>query len=450
MERPETRYATTADGVQIAYQVVGEGPFDLVYVPGWVSNIDLMWEEPRLAAFLQRLASFSRLLVFDKRGTGLSDPVPVGELPGLERRMDDLRAVMDDAGSERAALLGHSEGGNMCVLFSASFPERTTALILVGCYAKRTPSEDYPWAPDPVARSNEIAETERTWGRIDPTPTLAPSLVADAAFRTWFGRYLRNGASPKAAAALLRMNSEIDTRAVLPAVRVPTLLIYRTGDLDVTVEEGRWIASRIPDARFVELHGDDHLMWGGDADAILDEVEVFLTGARRGPMPDRVLTTVMFTDIVGSTEHAARLGDQEWSALLGRHHAVLREELRRFQGIEVDTTGDGFLARFDGPARAVRCARAVCDAVRSLGIEIRAGVHTGEVELAGDDVRGMAVHIGARVGALAGPSEVLVSQTVKDLVVGSGLIFEDAGEHELKGVPAASPGGGWGLWRVVP
>jgi pimeloyl-ACP methyl ester carboxylesterase len=449
VRRPETRYATTTDGVHIAYQIVGDGPFDLVYVPGWVSNVEMMWEEPRLASFLERLASFSRLIVFDKRGTGLSDPVSVGELPGLERRMDDLRAVMDAAGSERASLLGHSEGGNMCIVFAASFPERTASLVLVGCYAKRIRTDDYPWAPTPAAREEEIAELERTWGRVDLTPTLAPSLVEDRAFRDRLGRYLRMSASPRAAAALLRMNSEIDTRAVLPAVHVPTLLIYRKDDRDVDVEEGRWIASQILEARLVELPGDDHLMWGSDAGSILDEVEVFLTGERRGPVPDRVLTTVMFTDLVGSTERAAALGDAQWSALLERHNATLREELVRFQGLEVVTTGDGFLARFDGPARAVRCALAACDAVRPLGHEIRAGVHTGEVELAGDDIRGLAVHIGARVGALAGPSQVLVSQTVKDLVVGSGLAFEDAGEHDLKGVPGASPAGGWRLWRVA-
>jgi len=444
VSRPETHYAKTTDGVHIAYQVIGTGPFDLVYVPGWVSNVEVMWEEPRLAAFLERLASFARLIVFDKRGTGLSDPVPDVELPGLERRMDDLRAVMDAAGSERAALLGHSEGGNMCILFSATFPERTSALVLVGCYARRSRTDDYPWAPDPEKREGEIAETERTWGRVDPTPVLAPSLAHDEAFRDWFTRYFRLSASPHAAAALLRMNTQIDTRAVLPTSRVPSLLIYRSGDLDVLVGEGRWIASQIPNARFVELPGADHLMWAGDAGTILDEIEAFLTGVRRGPTPDRVLTTVLFTDIAGSTERAAEMGDHAWAGLIERHHAAIRRELNRFQGREVDTAGDGFLARFDGPARAVRCAIAARDAVRALGLEIRAGVHTGEVELVGDAVRGLAVHIGARVGSLAGPSQVLVSQTVKDLVVGSGLVFEDAGEHELKGVPDR-----WHLYRAV-
>jgi class 3 adenylate cyclase len=433
-----------SEGVNIAYQVVGTGPFDLVYVPGWVSNVEMMWEEPRMAAFLERLASFARLIVFDKRGTGLSDPVPDAELPGLERRMDDVRAVMDAAGSERAALLGHSEGGNMCILFAATFPARTSALVLVGCYAKRSRTDDYPWAPDPVERERDIAETERTWGRVDPTSTLAPSLADDQAFRDWLTRYLRLSASPRAAAAVLRMNTQIDTRAVLPAIRVPSLLIYRTGDFDVQVDEGRWIASQIPDARFVELPGSDHLMWAGDAEAILDEIEAFLTGVRRGPAPDRVLTTVLFTDIAGSTERAAAMGDRDWAALLERHHVAIRRELDRFQGREVDTAGDGFLARFDGPARAVRCAIGAGQAVRDLGLEIRAGVHTGEVELVGGTIRGVAVHIGARIAGLAAPGQVLVSRTVKDLVAGSGLVFEDHGEHELKGVPDP-----WQLYAVA-
>jgi len=358
--------------------------------------------------------------------------------------MDDVRAVMDAAGSERAALLGHSEGGNMCILFSATFPERTSALVLVGSYAKRSRSEDYPWAPDPSEREREIEETERTWGRLDPTPALAPSLVDDRAFRDWLSRYLRFSASPRAAAAVLRMNSQIDTRDVLPAIRVPSLLLYRTGDSDVHVDEGRWIASRIPGAKFVELPGSDHLMWTGGADAILDEIEAFLTGIRRGPAPDRVLTTVLFTDIVGSTERATEMGDHDWSGLLERHHAAIRRELHRFQGREVDTAGDGFLARFDGPARAVRCAIAAGNAVRALGLQIRAGVHTGEVELVGDVIRGVAVHIGARIAGMADPGRVLVSRTVKDLVAGSGLVFEDAGERELKGVSDR-----WQLYRVV-
>ena len=439
MDRSETRYARSGD-VSIAYQVVGGGPFDLVYVPGWVSNVELMWDEPDYAAFLERLASFSRLIIFDQRGTGLSDPVPLDQLPTLEQRMDDVRAVMDAVGSDRAALLGHSEGGNMCVLFSATYPDRTTALVLVGCYAKRIRSDDYPWAPAPEDREHEIEATETRWGSPDMLRELVPSKANDDAFERWVGRYLRQSASPKAAVALLRMNTQIDVRGVLPAIRVPTILIYRTDDADVHVDEGRYIAERIPGARFVEVPGADHSMWTGDAAAILDEIEEFLTGVRRGPEPDRVLATVLFTDVVGSTELATRLGDRAWRDLLGRHHAAIRRELGRWRGREVDTAGDGFLATFDGPARAIRCAVAVVDAVRGLGMEIRAGVHTGEVEVSNGDLRGIAVHIGSRVSSLAAPNEVLVSRTVADLVAGSGIVLAERGEHELKGVP--------GTWLV--
>ncbi len=442
MERSETRYARSGN-VSIAYQVVGDGPFDLVYVPGWVSNIELMWEEPGLARFLERLASFARLLLFDKRGTGLSDPVPNDGLPTLEERMDDVRAVMDAVGSERAALLGHSEGGNMCVLFSATYPERTTALLLVGSYAKRIRSEDYPWAPTVEERAREIEETEATWGSPEAFRALAPSKENDPDFQRWIGRYLRQSASPKAAAALLRMNTQIDVRDVLPTIGVPTLLIYRSDDADVHVDEGRYIAERIPGSTFVELPGADHLMWTGDADALLDEVEGFLTGVRRGPDPDRVLATVLFTDVVGSTETATRVGDRVWRSLLDRHHQVIRRELERWRGREIDTAGDGFLATFDGPARGIRCAVAATEGVRDLGLQIRAGLHTGEVEIADGNVRGIAVHIGSRVSSLAGPGEVLVSRTVADLVAGSGIVLIERGEHELKGVP-----GSWLVYAV--
>ena len=439
VEGSETRYARSGE-VSIAYQVVGEGPFDLVYVPGWVSNIDLMWDEPGYAAFLERLASFSRLIIFDKRGTGLSDPVPLDQLPTLEQRMDDVRAVMDAAGSTRAALLGHSEGGNMCVLFSATYPERTSALVLVGCYAKRIRSVDYPWAPAAEDREREIEETEARWGSPDMLRALAPNKANDEAFERWVGRYLRQSASPKAAAALLRMNTQIDVREILPTIQVPTILIYRSDDVDVDVDEGRYMAERIPGARFVELPGGDHTMWTGDAAAILDEIEEFLTGVKRGPEPDRVLATVLFTDVVGSTELATRLGDRAWRDLLARHHAAVRRELDRWRGREVDTAGDGFLATFDGPARAIRCAVAAVESVRGIGMEIRAGVHTGEVEVANGDLRGIAVHIGSRVSSLAAPNEVLVSRTVADLVAGSGIVLAERGEHELRGVP--------GTWLV--
>jgi pimeloyl-ACP methyl ester carboxylesterase len=440
---PETRYAKSGE-VHIAYQVVGDGSFDLVYVPGFVSNVEEVWEEPHARRFLERLASFSRLILFDKRGTGLSDPVPIADLPTLEQRMDDLRAVMDAVGSERAAVFGHSEGGVMSVLFAATYPERTIALITLGTFAKRIWSPDYPWAPTPEQRELDYADVERTWGLEVDLETYAPSMVGDRAFQAWYARYFRRSASPQAALALLRMNTQADIRHVLPAVRVPTLVMNRVADLDVNVEEARYVAARIPGAKLVELPGADHTLWVGDTGPLLDEIEEFLTGVRRGPDPDRVLATVLFTDVVGSTERAAAIGDRAWGELVERHHAAVRAELDRFRGREVDTAGDGFLATFDGPARAVRCGAASIEAVRGIGLEIRAGVHTGEVEMVDDGVRGLAVHIGSRVAGLARGGEVLVSSTVKDLVAGSGIEFADRGEHDLKGVP-----GGWRLYAVT-
>jgi class 3 adenylate cyclase len=435
----QTRYAQCGN-YSIAYQVVGQGPFDLLWVPGFVSNVELAWEEPLLARFLNRLASFSRLILFDKRGTGLSDRLPIEQLPTLEERLEDVIAVLDAAGSGRAALFGHSEGGNLAVLFAASNPSRTIALATAGIFAKRVWSPDYPWAPTPDQRARDIEAIERNWGVDADVEHLAPSAANDPAFSRRLATYFRRSASPGAAAALFRMNTQIDIRAVLPTIRVPTLILQRTGDRDNSVDEGRWIAAQIPGARFVELPGDDHLPWVGDQDRLLDVLQEFLTGTPRDASADRVLTTVLVTDIVGSTEHAAELGDRGWSALLDEHHALIRAELTRFRGREIDTAGDGFLAIFDGPARAVRCACAIVDAVRGLGIEVRAGVHTGEAELVGNTVRGIAVHIGARVAALAGPGEVLVSSTVIGLVAGSGLQFEDRGEHALKGLPSS--------WRV--
>jgi pimeloyl-ACP methyl ester carboxylesterase len=437
---PETRYAKSGD-VNIAYQVVGEGPLDLVYVPGWISNIELMWEEPGHARLLRRLASFSRLILFDKRGTGLSDPVPLERLPTLEQRMDDVRAVMDAAGSERAALFGSSEGGLMSVLFAATYPERTRALVTLAIYAKRLWSEGYPWAPTPETRAAEIESIERNWGGEMDISELAPS--ADEAFKRRAVTYLRRSASPGAAVALLRMNSQIDVRDVLPTIGVPTLVMQRVADRDVNVEEGRWIAAQIQGAKYVELPGDEHLIWAGDVDAVVDEVEEFLTGSRPVPEPDRMLATVLFTDIVGSTQRAAELGDRRWGDVLEQHHAVVRRELERFRGREVDTAGDGFFATFDGPARAVRAAVAIRDALRGFGVEVRAGLHTGEVQVADEKVRGIAVHTGARIAGAASGGEVLVSSTVKDLVAGSGIEFEDRGAQELKGVP-----GEWRLYAV--
>jgi pimeloyl-ACP methyl ester carboxylesterase len=438
-----TKYALSG-GVHIAYQVVGQGPLDLVYVPGWVSHIELAWEEPTLARFLSRLASFSRLIAFDKRGTGLSDRVPDDQLPTLEQRMDDLRAVMDAVGSERASLFGFSEGGNLCALFAATYPERTTALVMFGTFAKRIWSPDYPWAPTPEQRQRDYEHVEREWGNLMDLAHYVPSRIGDEAFVQRLATYFRRAASPGAAVALLRMNTQIDIRQVLPTIRVPTLVIHRMDDREANVEEGRWLAGRIPGARFVELQGDDHMPWVGDQDAILDEIQEFLTGVRPLPESDRVLATVLFTDIVSSTERAARLGDRAWQELLDRHHTLVRKQLVRFRGREVDTAGDGFFATFDGPVRAIRCACSIRDGVRQLGIEVRAGVHTGEIELAGERVSGIAVHIGARVAGTAQAGEVLVSSTVRDLVSGSGVRFTDRGIHVLKGVP-----GEWHLFAAT-
>jgi pimeloyl-ACP methyl ester carboxylesterase len=444
VNRPETRYTKSGD-VNIAYQVVGEGPFDLIWVPGWISNVEESWEVPEYAHFLQRLSSFSRLILFDKRGTGLSDRVSNELLPTLEQRMDDVRAVLDATGSERAAVFGASEGGNLSVLFAATYPERVRAVVLVGIYAKRIWSPDYPWAPTAEQRERENELLEREWAREMDVSELAPRAADDPALMRRIATFFRRSASPGAAVALNRMNTNIDTRAVLPAISVPTLVLHRTGDLNVKAAEGRWIADQIPGARYVELPGDDHLAWVGDTDGLLDEVEEFLTGVRRAPSPDRVLATVLFTDIVGSTERLTQVGDQRWREMLDEHHRLVRRELERYRGHEIDTAGDGFLSTFDGPARAIRCARAISDSVRPLGLEVRAGLHTGECELVGNRIAGIAVHTGARIVALARPGEILVSSTVKDLVAGSGIEFVDHGEHELKGVP-----GRWQLYAASP
>jgi class 3 adenylate cyclase len=432
---PETHYAQS-DGVNIAYQVAGVGPVDIVYVPGWVSHVELGWDVPDLAHGFERLASFSRLILFDKRGTGMSDSVPDLELPTLEQRMDDVRAVMDAVGSERATIFGASEGGSMSILFAATYPDRTDALCTFGCFAKRVWSKDYPWAPTPEERQRSYDAVGRDWAAGLDLADIAPSL--DGASRARLATYVRRCASPGAALALLRMNTQIDVRDVLPAIRVPTLVMNRTFDNDANVEEGRYLADRIPRARFVEFPGTDHLWWTEDADLIVDQIEELVTGIRPAPQPDRVLATVLFTDIVGSTDRVRELGDERWANLLRQHHAAVRRELDRFRGHEVDTAGDGFLATFDGPARAIRCALAARDEVRTLGLELRAGLHTGECELSGEKVAGIAVHTGARVAALAGPGEVLVSSTVRDLVSGSGIGFENRGEHDLKGVGSRS------------
>jgi pimeloyl-ACP methyl ester carboxylesterase len=423
-------YARSGD-VNIAYQVTGDGPFDLVLVPGFFSHLEIDWEYPASAHLFERLGSFARLICFDKRGTGLSDR-GVG-LPDFETRMDDVRAVMDAVGSESAALFGYSEGGPMCVLFAATYPERVRALVLYGSYAKRShPDDDYPWAPTQEERERVARELEETWGANFDLTTVMPS--ADAAASAWLARRGRASLSPAGARDLILMNSKVDVRELLPSVQCPTLVVHRTGDLDSRVDESRYIAARISGARFVELPGDDHVPFS-DPDQILDEVEEFLTGVRPVPTSHRVLATVLFTDLVGSTERATKLGDAAWSGLLAQHHDAVRRELVRFAGEEVDTAGDGFLALFDGPARAIRCGLAIRDALGELGLDVRAGVHTGEVERpTADKPRGIAVHVGARVMSLAGAGEVLVSSTTHDLVAGSGLEFEDRGEHELKGI----------------
>ena len=441
---PQTHYAKAPDGVSIAYQVVGDGPRDLVWVPGWISHVEAIWEEPTAARFLERLASFSRLILFDKRGTGMSDRVAASELPTLEQRMSDVLTVCDAVGSERAALLGVSEGAPLCVLFGATFPGRTTAIVLLGGFAREQMGDGYPWGHTREGVNAFLEEIGRDWGGPVGLAIRAPSRASDERFRANWARYLRLGASPSAVQALVEMNSQIDVRPVLESCRVPTLVLHRTGDQAVPVESGRYLAEHIPGAKLVELPGVDHLPWVGNSEAILDEIEEFLTGVRQHHEPDRVLATVLFTDIVGSTQRAADMGDKSWGDLLEAHHAVVREHLRRFGGKEMGTAGDGFVATFDGPARAVRCALAIAAAVRPLGLEIRAGLHTGEVELAPEGIRGLAVHIGARIGALAGPGEVLASRTVKDLVVGSGLTFRERGRVVLKGVPDE-----WDLYAVA-
>jgi pimeloyl-ACP methyl ester carboxylesterase len=435
---PETRYAKSGD-VNIAYQVLGQGPPDLVLVPGFVSNIDVFWEEPALSRFLTRLAAFSRLILFDKRGTRLSDRV--ADMPSLEVRMDDLRAVMDAVGSDHAALFGYSEGGPMCALFAATYPSRTRALIMAGSYARRTSTADYPWGIADADLQRYTAAAEKDWGGPVGIEQRCPSMANDERFRNWWARAQRSSASPAAAATLLRMNGQIDIRHILPVISVPALILHSANDRTIDIGAGRHLAKEIHGARFVELQGPDHIPYLSDADVIADEIEEFLTGVRHAPEPDRVLATVLFTDIVGATEKAARLGDRTWHDLLDGHHALVRRELTAHRGREIDTAGDGFLVAFDGPARAVRCARAISDKVRSLGIEVRAGLHTGECEVMGDKLGGIAVHIGARVASLAGAGEVLVSSTVRDLVAGSGLSFHGRGTHALKGVP-----GDWQLF----
>jgi class 3 adenylate cyclase len=436
MKKPETRYAQSGD-VSIAYQVIGDGQLDLIMVPGWISHLDHYWEHPRIPHFYRRLASFSRLIRFDKRGTGLSDRAVA--MPTLEQRMDDVRAVLDAVESKRAAILGISEGGAMSVLFAATYPERTAALVLYGSYARSAWAPDYPWGRTDEEHEARIAGFRQTWGTGRSAALMSPSTADDEIEREWAAANERTAASPGAVEALQRMNREIDIRGVLNVIRVPTLVLHRTDDRAASVEHGRYLGGHIPGAKYVEFAGQDH-SWATNSDELLDEIEHFLTGDNRSFEPDRVLATVVFTDIVDSTRKAVELGDRRWRELLEEHHSAVREQLRRFRGREIDTAGDGFLAAFDGPARGVQAARAITSAVKRLGVDVRASVHTGECEVMGDKLSGIAVHIGARIVSLAQAGQILVSSTVRDLVAGSGLRFQDHGSHELKGIP--------GAWRV--
>jgi pimeloyl-ACP methyl ester carboxylesterase len=438
----ETRYAKSGD-INIAYQVVGDGAFDLVLVPGWVSHVEFAWTEPSFAAFLQRLASFSRLIILDRRGTGMSDRV--ASMPTLEERMDDVRAVMDAAGSERAALFGISEGGPMCCLFAATYPERTRALVLYGTIAAGKRSDNYPWGLTEEQVDALLGLIEREWGTGFSAQLFAPSIADDPEQLKAWARFERMAASPGAARMLIQLLLQTDVCDILSSIRVPTLVVHRVDDRATLVGGGRYLAEHIPGAKYVELSGEDHFAWVGDSVGVISEVEEFLTGTRQVADSERILATVLFTDIVSSTEKAAAFGDRRWRDLLQRFYGVARDQLRLFRGTEVKTTGDGMFARFDGPARGIRCARSILDAAHSLGLQSRAGLHTGECELIGNDLGGIAVHLGARVAGVAGADEVLVSSTVKDLVAGSGLQFVDRGEHTLKGIP-----GTWQLYAAMP
>jgi len=428
MAKGTIRYAKS-DGLNIAYQITGRGPRDLVLIPGFISHLDLDWSHAGQAHFLTRLSSFSRLIRFDKRGTGLSDRP--GGLPDLETRMDDVRAVMDASHSDRATLFGYSEGGPMAVLFAATFPERTEALVLYGSYARRLVDSDYPWGKSPQTRTRYAEQIEQDWGWEADMHTMCPS--ADEALAAWWGKRARAAASPGAARALIEMNSLVDVRGVLAAVKAPTLVLHRTGDQDSRVEEGRYIADSIPGAKFIELEGADHFV-AIDPDQILDPVEEFVTGRPVAPRDNRRLATILFADIVESTAKAGAIGDERWSEILDAFEEMAVGQLDRYLGRLVKTTGDGFIAIFDGPARAVRCGCDLRDASRRLGLEVRCGVHIAEVEERGDDIVGIGVHVAARISEVARDGEVWASRTLRDLVSGSGLVFQERGEHSLKGL----------------
>jgi pimeloyl-ACP methyl ester carboxylesterase len=442
---PQVRFARS-DGIDIAYQVVGEGPIDLVYVAGSFTHLDVLWELPPYRRYCERLAEFSRLILFDKRGMGMSDRVPGATT--LEERMDDLRAVMDAAGSECAALMGESEGGPLSILFAAAHPERARALVLQGAEVRERKDHEWPWGESTAEELEEsMAGVGKRWGVADPERfirALVPSVAPDDWLKDFFLRLDRNAATPAAAEAFMRMAHEIDVRDVVPAIHVPTLVLHRTGDRICDVGNARWLAGHLPDARYIELPGEDHVQWW-QPDDVIPEIREFLTGGRGPVEPDRVLATVLFVDLVGSTERAALLGDHAWANLLERYQQTVHREVTGFRGREIDSAGDGFFLSFDAPARAIHCAMAILGAVAALGLQARAGLHAGELTLTGTKPTGIAVHIGARVAALASAGEVLVSSTVRDLVAGSGIEFDERGSHVLKGVP-----GEWCLFRVKP
>lgn len=428
---PETKFAEN-DGVNIAYQVVGDGTRDLIVIPGLLSNLDLLWEEPMAARFFLALSQIFRVILIDRRGTGLSDRVAP---PTLEEQIDDVTAVMRAAGSERASLLGWSEGGCMCALFAATHPNRTESLILIGCFARWIATDDYPCGVTREEAEEWVTEVEREWGGPIAIDLLAPSLSEDAKFRHWLGKFYRSSASKSDAVKLVRMNMEIDLRAVLPTINVPTLVFQAKDDRTTLPEAGRDLARRINGSKLVELDTSDHLPWVGCSEEIVDEIRHFHGGNPRPHTVNRMLTTVLFTDIVDSTQLAANLGDMRWRDLLEEHHKAVRRELEIFRGEEIKTTGDGFHAIFDGPARGVQCAFSIREATRQLGLTLRLGLHTGECEIRNDSLEGLAIHIAARVSAKASRDEIVVSRTVKDLVAGSGIVFEDIGSHTLKGIP---------------
>jgi pimeloyl-ACP methyl ester carboxylesterase/DNA-binding CsgD family transcriptional regulator len=439
---PETRYARSGD-LHIAYQVFGDGPIDLVFSMGWVSHLDEFWTEPSFARFLRRLGSFARVIIFDKRGTGLSDRVT--GMPTMEERMDDIRAVMDAAGSDRAALVGLSEGASICAMFAAAHPERTSGIVLLGGYARKVWAEDYPWGVPPQARDAFLAHIEAEWGSDILLDQRAPSMKGNAAFREWWSHYLRVSASPGAAVALTRMNMEIDIREVLPAIRVPTLIIHRTGDVSVTIENSRYLADQIPTARLVELPGDDHLMFVGDQESVLDEIEHFLTGRLPEPEPDRVLAAILIAGIPSAAALAVQLGHSEWNARLAAFETLARQQVERFSGQVQTETIAGLVATFDGPARSVRCAQAIEVVAREVGLPVGSGIHAGEIERSARGVSGIAAQVAQRIFERAQAGEVLVSSTVRDLVVGSGLAFEPVVDRTQTVADQQ-----WGLFRSVP